>query len=138
MKTLITTISIAILLILTGCTKQVIKNKALVLSVEKFDNEALDAGKANYVDLEEQKIFAEFIKKNTKIDVRDVETQSDDEATGLLVIESLPKSIFPELKGVSGKDWNDKIKGTKEAHTYNLKMKKIKGSWEIIEQHEIK
>jgi hypothetical protein len=137
MKKLLTTISVAFLLVFTGCTKQGIKNKALVLSAEKFDNESLEAGKANYVDLEEQKIFAEFIKKNTQIDVDNVEMQNDEEATARLIIVTLPKSVYAELKGISGKDWKEKVRGAKEVKTYNIKMKKIKGIWEIVEQKEI-
>lgn len=136
MKKIITLLSIGFLLAFTGCTKQGIKNKALVMSVEAFDSEAQTAGKENFIDADQQKIFAEFIKKHTQIDVDNVETQGDSEATARLLIKTFSKSIYPELKTISGKDWAAKVSENMETKKYNLKLKKVDGVWKIVERAE--
>jgi hypothetical protein len=137
MKKIILALLLGFTFAFSGCTKQSIKNRALFLSAEKFDNEAQIAGKENFVDLEQQKIFSEFIKVNTRIDVDKVELQNEDEATARLVIESFPKKLYASLQTISGKEWKEKLKVGRESNTYSLKLKKIKGSWEIIDQKEI-
>jgi hypothetical protein len=136
MKKLITLISIGFLLAFTGCTKQGVKNRALVMSVENFDNDAQLAAKATFVDQEQQKAFADFIKMNTKIDVDNVEMQSDDEATARLTIVTFSKSVYPELVTISGKDWKTKIADKMETKHYNLKLKKADNAWKITEKTE--
>ncbi len=108
----------------------------MALSAEKFDNEASIAGKENFIDQEQQKVFADFIKANTRIDIDSVELQDDNAATARLVIETLPKSLYAELKTISGKEWKDKAKAAKEVKSYSLKLKKTNGAWEIIDQKE--
>ena len=138
MKKTIILIFISISFIFIGCTKQGIRNKALVLSVEKFDNEAQSAGKAHFVDLEQQKIFAEFIKSNTKIDVDNVELQNnDEEATARLIIDSFSKNLYTELPTISGREWKEKVKAARETKTYTLKLKKTKDIWQITNQTEL-
>lgn len=137
MKKLITLISIGFLLVFVGCTKQGVKNRALAMSIEKFDNEAQVASKATFVDQEQQKMFADFIKLNTQIDVDNVELQGDNDATARLTIKTFSKSIYPELQAISGKDWKAKIATAMETKTYNLKLQKIDNAWKIVEQTEV-
>lgn len=137
MKKIITLISLSFVLAIAGCTKQGIKNRALLLSVEKFDAEAQADGRANFVDQEQQKVFAEFIKKNTKIEVDNVEMQGDDSATARLTIQTFSKSVYPDLKTISGKDWAAKIATVKETRNYNLKLQKVNSVWKITDQTEI-
>lgn len=137
MKKLITLISIGFLLAFTGCTKMGVKNRALVMSAEAFDNEAQSAAKSTFVDQEQQKTFADFIKLNTKIDVSDVELQGDDDATAKLTIVTFSKSVYPELVTISGKDWKAKIAEKMETKHYKLKLKKTDGAWSIVEKTEI-
>ncbi|HEY8269486.1 MAG TPA: hypothetical protein VIG33_01250 [Pseudobdellovibrionaceae bacterium] len=137
MKKIILIITLGFVFSFLGCTKQSIKNRALFLSVEKFDNEAQVAGKENFVDAEQQNVFSEFIKVNTRIDVSEVELQNENEATARLTVETFPKSLYSTLKTISGKEWKEKVKAAKERKTYLLKMKKTNGDWEIIEQKEI-
>jgi len=136
MKKLITFVSIGFLLAFTGCTKMGIKNRALLNSVEKFDEEAKAAAKLTFVDQEQQKTFADFIKVNTKIDVDNVEMQGDNDATARLTVQTFSKSIYPELAKISGKDWKAKIETAKEVRTYSLKLQKLDGKWQITEQKE--
>lgn len=136
MKKLITYISLAFLLALTGCTKMGIKNRALSTSIEKFDDEAEAASKATFVDVEQQKTFKDFIKVNTRIDVDNVELQGDNEATARLTITTFSKSVYPELVAISGKDWKAKIATAMETKTYNLKLQKVDGTWKVTEQKE--
>lgn len=137
MKKIITLISLGFLLVLSGCTQQSLKNRALFLSAEKFDNETQAAGKENFVDAEQQKVFSDFIKKNTRIDVSNVELQNENEATARLEIETLSKSQYATLKTISGKEWKEKVKSAKDKKTYILKLKKSNGNWEITEQKEV-
>lgn len=137
MKKLITLVSIGFLLAFTGCTKQGIKNRALLVSVEKFDADAQTAAKATFVDQEQQKTFADFIKLNTKIDVDNVEMQGDEAATARLTVQTFSKSIYPELVTISGKDWKAKIATAMETKRYNLKLQKIDGTWKVTDQQEI-
>ena len=44
----------------TACTKQGIKNRALLLAVEKFDAEVQETAKASFVDKEQHQEFAGF------------------------------------------------------------------------------
>lgn len=120
----------------TGCTKQGIKNRALLLAVEKFDNEAQETAKANFVDQEQQKVFADFTKANTSIDADNVDLKSDTEATVRISIETFPKSVIEELKTISGKDWKAKVAATREKKSYTMKLQKIEGQWKMIEQVE--
>lgn len=136
MKKLITLISLSFLIAFTGCTKMGIKNRALSVSIEKFDTDAQTAAKTVFVDQEQQKLFADVIKKNTQIDVDNVEMQGDTEATARLIISTFSKSIYPELGTISGKDWQAKIDSAKEVKTYNLKLQKLDGKWQITEQKE--
>ena len=120
----------------TGCTKMGVKNRALVMSAESFDNEAQLAAKATFVDQEQQKTFADFIKINTQIDVDNVELQGDNDATARLTIVTFSKSVYPELVAISGKDWKAKIAEKMETKHYNLKLKKTDGAWGIVEKTE--
>lgn len=137
MKKYIALFTLSFAIALVGCTKQSVKNRALALSIEKFDNEAQTEGKANFVDEAQQKIFTDFVKMNTVIDVDNVELQGDNEATARLMIQSFSKSVIPELKTISGKDWKAKIESAKEVKTYNLKLKKVDNAWSIVEQTEV-
>lgn len=137
MKKIITLISLSLLVVFTGCTKMGIKNRALSLSIEKFDSDAQTAAKTVFVDQEQQKLFADVIKKNTQIDVDNIEMQGDNEATARLLISSFSKSIYPELSTISGKDWQAKIDSAKEVKTYTLKLQKLDGKWQITEEKEI-
>jgi hypothetical protein len=125
------------ILTLIACTTSfAVKNRALVLSAEKFDNEVLAIAKDSYVDLEQQKVFADFIKKYSRIDVNDVDIKGDD-ATAEMVIHTPARSIYPELKTISGKDWKAKADTAMENRTYALTLKNVKGSWEIVDQKEL-
>ncbi|MGZ3743187.1 MAG: hypothetical protein ACXWRE_02050 [Pseudobdellovibrionaceae bacterium] len=137
MKKIIIMVSLGVFFAFLGCTKQSIKNRALFLSAEKFDNEVQIAGKENFVDVEQQKTFSEFIKKNTLIDIKDVELQNENEATAHLVIVTFPKSLYGSLKTIPSKEWNEKAHAAKETKTYLLKLKKVNKNWEITEQKEI-
>jgi len=137
MKKLITLISISLLMTLTGCTKQVVKNRALALSIEKFDDDAQAESKTQFVDVEQQKVFVDFVKTNTTIEVGNVELQGDNDATAKLTIKTFSKSIIPQLKEVSGKEWKAKIAAAMETKVYDLKLKKIDGGWKIMEQKEV-
>ncbi len=137
MKKLIALISMGFLLAFTGCTKMGVKNRALVMSAEAFDNEAQSAAKTTFADQEQQKIFADFIKLNTQIDVSDVELQGDNDATAKLTVVTFSKSVYPELVAISGKDWKAKIAEKMETKHYNLKLKKTGGTWGIVEKTEI-
>ncbi|WP_413288996.1 hypothetical protein [Bdellovibrio sp. HCB337] len=123
---------------LTGCTKYAIKNRALVLAVEKYDSEVQDTAKAQFVDKEQQKVFVDFAKLNTKLDVESIDIKSDTEATAQLKITTFPKTLVPELAGISGKDWKSKVDAAMETKSYTLKLQKADGSWKLIEQTENK
>jgi len=130
-------IFVCLFLAFTGCTKQGVKNKALVLSVIQFDEEAQGIAKNNFGDPEMQKVFSDFTKQNTKIDVDNVELQGDNDATARLTIETFPLILVEQLKTISGKDWKAKVEGAKEVKKYNLKLKKIDDVWKITEKVEI-
>ena len=121
---------------LTACTKQGIKNRALFLAVESFDNEAQQTAKANFIDVEQQKVFADFTKANTSIDAGNVDLKSDTEATVQVTIDTFPKSVIEELKTISGKDWKAKVTATREKKSYTMKLQKIEGQWKMTEQVE--
>lgn len=122
---------------LTGCTnKQRVKNKALVLAVEQFDNQVQETAKAQFVDQALQKGFVDLTRENTKIDVESIDLKSDTEATAQLTIESFPMSLVEELKKTPIKDWKGKMAAAKQKKTYTLKLQKIEGTWKILEQNE--
>jgi hypothetical protein len=134
MKTLF--IPFLMMFFISACTQTfTVKNRALVLSAERFDDEVQHVSKENFVDIEQQKVFADFIKKNSRIDVSDVEVK-DKEATAQLKIRTISKSIFPELKTISGKDWQAKVDANMEERSYSLVLKKSGDSWQISEQKE--
>jgi hypothetical protein len=115
-----------------SCTSNfTVKNKALVLSAEKFDKAMEARAKENFVDLQEQTIYMEFLKKNSRIDIKNFDVKSDTEATGDLVVQTVPKPMDAELKKVSGKDWQAMVSAKLETKTYPITMKKIKDLWEI-------
>lgn len=122
----------------TACTKQALKNRALVLAVEKFDNEAQDTAKAHFVDKEQQKVFTDFTKMNTKMEVDSIDIKSDTEATAQLSVKTFSKTIIPELTAMSGKDWKSKVEANMETKKYTLKLQKVDNSWKLIEQTENK
>lgn len=126
-----------LILFLLACTSTyTVKNRALFLSAEKFDNEVLALSKENFVDLEQQKVFADFVKKNSRIEIDQVEVKGD-EATANLRIHTISKSIYPEFKTVSGKDWKAKADAAMEYRNYSLTLKKSNDSWQIVDQKEI-
>lgn len=113
-----------------------VKNRALALSIEKFDAETQTAAQANFVDKEQQKVFAEFVRKNTKMQIDDVELQGDNAATAKLTIRTFSPTLYPELKTISGKDWKPKAEAAMESKIYNLKLAKDGDTWKIGEQTE--
>jgi hypothetical protein len=130
-------IFVTLLLALTGCTKMSVKNKALALSVIQFDDEAQVIAKTNFADQEMQKVFLDFTKMNTKMDVDNVELQGNDEATAQLTVDTFPMILVEEFKTISGKDWKAKAEAAKQIKKYNLKLKKIGDAWKITEKVEI-
>lgn len=115
-----------------ACTANfTVKNKARVLTVEKFDNEVQARAKENFVDVTEQKVFADFIKKNSRVDLKSFELKSDTEAAGELTVETFPRSLDAELKKVSGKEWQAKVQAALEKKTYPFTMKKNADVWEL-------
>jgi hypothetical protein len=121
---------------LVGCTKFAVKNKATVLSAESFDNELIRQSKDQYPDPEQQKMFSDYIKKNSRLEVSNVDIK-DDTATADLSILTPKTSVFPEMKGVSGREWQAKIDANMETRKYKLNLKRIKDSWEILEQKPV-
>lgn len=134
---LLLSVSLTCLAFTTGClSNYAVKNKALVLSVEKFDNAVIAHSKSLYPDPEQQKVFSDFIKKNSEIDVRNVEIK-DDDATADLEIKTPKESVYAELKGVSGREWKSKIDSNMEVRKFKLTLKNLKKSWEITDQQSV-
>jgi hypothetical protein len=126
-----------LVLSVAACTSPfTVKNRALVLSAEKFDNEAHVVAKENFADLEQQKVFADFIKKNSRLDVENVKLDGDN-ATAELVIKTPAKRVIPELKTISVKEWQSKAAAAMETRYYSLTLKKENDSWAIVEQKEM-
>lgn len=111
-----------------------VKNRALALSIEKFDAETKTAAEANFVDKEQQKVFSDFVRKNTKMQVDDVELQGDSAATAKLTIRTFSPTLYPELKTISGKDWKSRAEAAMETKSYTLKLAKDGDTWKISEQ----
>jgi len=126
-----------LMLFTLACTSSYgLKNKATLMSAEKFDKEVIALSKDQYPDPEQQKVFADFIKKNSRIEVSNVEIK-DETATADLAIWTPKQSVYPELKVVSGKVWKAKIDANMETRKYTLSLKKINKSWEITEQKAV-
>lgn len=121
---------------LTACTKQRVKNKALVLAVEKFDNEANQTAQAFFVDQSMQKVFVDFTRANSRLEVDSVELKGDNEATAQLTIETFPKQLVEELSTISGKEWKAKVDAAKQKKTYTLKLQKVDDVWKLVDQVE--
>jgi hypothetical protein len=120
----------------TACLSTfVVKNRATVLSAEKFDNEVIAASKDNFVDLEQQKVFADFIKKNSRMVIDNVEVK-DDTATADLTIISPARILYAEFKTISGKEWQAKADANMESRSFRLNLKKTNDSWQIVDQTE--
>lgn len=127
---------VSLFLGVTACTKQGIKNRAVALAIEQFDDEAQTTAKTHFVDLEQQKVFIDFTKMSTKIEVESVEIKSDTEATAQLVIKTFPKSLAVELATISGKEWKNKADAAMETKTYTLKLQKVDNIWKLVEKTE--
>ncbi|RYZ88515.1 MAG: hypothetical protein EOP04_09220 [Proteobacteria bacterium] len=137
MKKTISVLMLMSVFLLASCTNNfAVKNKALVLSVEKFDNEVVAHSKDMYPDPEQQKMFSDFIKKNTKVEIDNVEVK-DEDGSADLAITTPKQSVYPELKGISGKDWKAKIDANMEVRKFKLTLKNIKKSWEVLEQKPV-
>lgn len=122
---------------LSACTSSyAVKNRALVLSAEKLDNELLASAKEHFVDVTQQKDVADFMKKNSRIDITNVEVKGDT-ATAELAVKSPAKKIYAELATISGKDWQSKVDSAMETKHYQVTLKKSGGSWVIGDQKEI-
>jgi anionic cell wall polymer biosynthesis LytR-Cps2A-Psr (LCP) family protein len=124
MKKLILLLLPALFVSLSCTSGYTVKNKARVLSAEKFDNEVQARAKENFVDATEQKVFADFLKKNSRIEINSFELKGDNEAVGELTVQTFPRTLDPELKKVSGKEWQTKVQAALEKKSYPFTMKK--------------
>lgn len=128
----------AILFAFCGCTSSyTVKNRALVLAAENLDTELQALAKQSFVDIEQQKDTANFMKKNSRVDISNVDVKGD-EATAELVVKTPAKKVYAELVAISGKDWQAKVDSSMEIKRYSLNLKKIGGTWKIVDQKEIK
>ncbi len=128
----------AVIFVFCGCTSSyAVKNRALVLAAENLDRELLASATQNFVDLEQQKIFADFMKKNSRVDVSNVDVKGD-EATAQLTVKTPAKTIYAVLGTISGKDWQAKVDASMETRHYSLSLKKTNDSWKITDQKEVR
>ena len=135
-RTLISLLMMSMLVLTTACISGfVAKNQVAVLEAEKFDNDLQAVAKENFSDPERQKIFSDFIKMNTRIDVQSMDIK-DKDATAELVLQTVPKNIYAEMKTTPSKDWKTKFWASQENRFYSLRLHKEGDSWQILEEKE--
>jgi hypothetical protein len=136
-KTIFTALYFLSIVGTTACTSNfVVRNQAVVLSAEKFDNEVIALSKENYTEAEQQKMFADFIKKNSRVEIDKIEVNGND-ATAELTIRTPSRALYPELKTLPGKEWATKVDTSMENRRYSLTLKKTGDSWGIVDQKEL-
>jgi hypothetical protein len=107
-----------------------IKNKALVLSAEAFDQDVEKRGKDAFTEAEQQKAYAELLRKNSRLELKSFSLKGDNEATGELEIETVPRSLDADFAKTPRKDWATKFKSSVQSKTYTLQLKKT-DTWQL-------
>jgi hypothetical protein len=107
-----------------------IKNKALVLSAEAFDQDVEKRGKDAFTDAEQQKAYAELLRKNSRLELKSFLLKDDNNATGELEVETVPRSLDEEFAKTPRKDWVTKFKSSVQSKTYPLQLKKT-DTWQL-------